>query len=136
MATFNLQHIILISSHFDRKWNIDFSAKKENPIINIDVNHSVNQSQLSVTVNLNFQVGADQEFDVKAQITMVGAFNIENPDETVEQFANVNAPAIIFPFIREHLATVSLKAGINSILLSPINFVEHSKNKKAQKLPE
>ena len=58
---------------------------------------------------------------------MVGIF--ECPTETdvqlsIENFSKVNAPAIIFPFVREHLASVSMKAGINPILLPAVNFVK------------
>ncbi|GAB4130821.1 MAG: hypothetical protein OHK0045_17840 [Raineya sp.] len=77
---------------------------------------------------------SDKEKEIEASIRMLGTFQCpENPHIPIEDFAKINAPAIIFPFVREHLASVSMKAGINAILLPPINFVKMSeKTKKNQ----
>lgn len=65
---------------------------------------------------------------------MLGVFEFgENLSLPLESFANINAPAIIFPYIREHLSNVSMKAGIQPILLPPINFVQLAKDKQKKK---
>lgn len=42
-------------------------------------------------------------------------------------FARISAPAIGFPFVRSFVSTVTLQAGISTILLPSINFVQWSK---------
>jgi len=66
---------------------------------------------------------------LETKVTMVGSFkkNESVKDEFLEQFCNVNAPAIIFPFIRETIASMTLKAGVSPVLIQPLNFVELAK---------
>jgi len=60
---------------------------------------------------------------VKATISMVGIFEkFGDSPLNLEQFGNVNAAAIIFPYIREHLSNLSAKAGLGLIFLPPFNF--------------
>jgi preprotein translocase subunit SecB len=51
----------------------------------------------------------------------------------IDQFAKANGPAIMFPFLREHLASITLKAGISPILLPSVNFIRLSEENKAKK---
>lgn len=61
---------------------------------------------------------------------MFGEFGTDVDDQKIlQQFADINGPAIIFPFLREHLASMSLKAGIPPIMLPPINFIKLSASK-------
>ncbi|MEO6404545.1 MAG: protein-export chaperone SecB [Ferruginibacter sp.] len=54
---------------------------------------------------------------------MMGLFEkTGDPLLTEEAFKKVNAPAIIYPFIREHLHNICLKGGIASVLLPTVNF--------------
>jgi preprotein translocase subunit SecB len=59
---------------------------------------------------------------------MIGIF--EKKGESVidlENFGNVNGAAIIYPYIREHLTSLSVKAGVGIILLPPTNFAAYNK---------
>jgi len=42
----------------------------------------------------------------------------------LDQFAKINCPAIIFPYIRETVADLTRRAGFPPLHLDPINFVE------------
>lgn len=56
---------------------------------------------------------------------MVGIFECigESPLKSdYDAFGRVNGAAIIFPYVREHITNLSIKAGIGSILLPPVNF--------------
>jgi preprotein translocase subunit SecB len=54
---------------------------------------------------------------------MVGIFSVipESSNMDLEYFAQNNAPALMFPYIREIIATTTLKAGLPSVLLPPLN---------------
>jgi preprotein translocase subunit SecB len=58
----------------------------------------------------------------------------ETESEIEEDYLNdgmvtVNAPAIVFPFIRAFINTVSTNAGYNPIILPAINFVALNQSK-------
>lgn len=128
---FKLLNIILIESSFKREPQIDFENKNLHNNINIDINKSKEDTNiLYVTVSLDFDTSIEDKKYITSKIKMLGAFEIgENLPLSIENFATINAPAIIFPFIREHLSNVSMKAGIQPILLPPVNFVQLAKDK-------
>jgi preprotein translocase subunit SecB len=51
----------------------------------------------------------------------------------LEQFAKINCPAIIFPYIRETVADLTRRAGFPPLHLDPINFVEMGKRTDKEK---
>lgn len=58
-------------------------------------------------------------------VTMVGLFIIEGEvDFDTDAFLSINAPSIVYPYIRQHVRTVSLEAGIDPIILPVLNFIE------------
>ncbi len=130
--TFKLLSIILIESSFKREPQIDFDNQNLHNNINIDVQTSTENSNiLYVTVILDFDTSIESKKFISSTIKMLGVFEFgKELTIPLDSFANINAPAIIFPFIREHLSNVSMKAGIQPILLPPINFVELAKDKK------
>ncbi|MCK9452687.1 MAG: protein-export chaperone SecB [Bacteroidales bacterium] len=129
---FKLLNILLIESSFNREPQIDFENQDLHNNINIDVQNSTENSNiLYVTVIMDFDTSINDKKFITAKIKMLGVFEYgEELTLSLDNFANINAPAIIFPFIREHLSNVSMKAGIQPILLPPINFVELAKDKK------
>ncbi|MBK6835049.1 MAG: protein-export chaperone SecB [Bacteroidetes bacterium] len=52
-------------------------------------------------------------------------------DKILDNFININAPAIIFPFVREEIASLTSKAGVGGVLIQPVNFVELNNNRIA-----
>lgn len=132
--TFKLLNIILIESSFKREPQIDFDNQDLHNNINIDVQNSTENSNiLYVTVIMDFDTSVDNKKFISSKIKMLGVFEFgEKLPLSLDSFANINAPAIIFPFIREHLSNVSMKAGIQPILLPPINFVKLAEDKKKE----
>lgn len=66
-------------------------------------------------------------FSLKANIE--GTFECAD-FEKLKQFSEINAPAHLFPFLREIVANTSLKAGIPPLLLPPINLAAILSEKK------
>jgi preprotein translocase subunit SecB len=73
---------------------------------------------------------AENRDTFKFSVTMVGKFIIEGDvDFDADDFLSINAPSIIYPYIRQHVRTVSLEAGIDPIILPVLNFIElHNDN--------
>jgi preprotein translocase subunit SecB len=57
---------------------------------------------------------------------------IGTPTLDIKTFGFINAPSIMFPFVREFLAGLSLKAGLKPILLHPVNFAALAGQTKKQ----
>jgi len=135
---FNLENIILIESRFKRNPDI---TSEDNLKLKVDfvVNHEVKENKLGVElkVELNAVKGSEKTVKVTALVKMLGIFKFsEIPEYGLEQFSEINAAAIIFPFVREHLASVSIKAGIPPVLLPPVNFVELYKDQHKEDTPK
>ena len=129
--SFKLLNILLIESTFKRAPYMDFSNESLKNDIDIDIQNSTSENILAVTLTIEFKTSVDKDIVVSAKVKMVGNFEFsKNSKIPLEDFGTINAPAIIFPFIREHLSNVSMKAGIQPILLPPINFVDLAKRKK------
>lgn len=45
------------------------------------------------------------------------------------EFANQNAPAIAFPYVRAYISNVTLQSGFHPVILPSVNFVRLYKNK-------
>lgn len=58
-------------------------------------------------------------------LTMVGVFEFSETvtDELRKQYAAINGPAILFPYVRETLADITRRAGFPPLLLPVMNFV-------------
>ena len=124
-AGYKLLSVILIESNFKREINIDFKVGEVANEVDIQIEKSLPNEQgiFSVYFSLNFRGKRKEAIDYTAFIKIAGVFQkLGEPDLSLEDFCDINGPAIIFPFIREHLAGLSMKASINQILLPPINF--------------
>jgi preprotein translocase subunit SecB len=69
------------------------------------------------------------------KVTVEGTFTGDAPEE-LKRFAKVNAPAHLFPFVREIIGNTTMKANIPPLLLPPFNIsamVALQKQKKNDK---
>jgi len=139
-ASYKFLDIVLLESLFERKPNVHWGSEQIKANVNINVKHNLKEERLYVFVTLIFEAissnderSKSEEKEVSAKITMLGIFEFpyqENAELPLDDFANINAPAIIFPFIREHLASMSMKSRIPPILLDPVNFIKLYKDAK------
>ncbi len=61
------------------------------------------------------------------RIVMGGVFHVENADpQHLELMKKVNCPAILFPFLREAIASITRKAGFPPLYIPVINFAGRS----------
>ena len=134
-SIYKLTEIYLLESNFKRISNIDFKDPSFKNNANIAVDHQILEGQiLHITVTLDYSAGKNRKKDLTAKIKMVGVFKCESDAIIpIDQFAKANGPAIMFPFLREHLASITLNAGISPILLPSVNFIRLAEENKAKK---
>jgi preprotein translocase subunit SecB len=123
---YRIENLILLESNFSRIPSVTFKDENIAQNINVDVNVNVKNNVVFVTERVDYtQVFNDVE-EVKCSIVMAGVFEKvgETRLEDLEQFGQINGAAIIFPYIREHLSSLSSKAGLGLIILPPFNFTK------------
>ena len=129
---FGVKSILLTESQFSRKGNIDFEKSKQEVTFETAVGSKddIVNVKLTTTVTNKLQ----DELQYKIEVTMVGVFerNGESNIGSNDEFGRVNGAAIIFPFVREHIANIALKAGLGSVILPPVNFTKVNIDKNKQ----
>ena len=57
------------------------------------------------------------------EVTQAGIFQIRNvPEENMEMIAGITCPNILFPYARQTVSDLVVRAGFQPVLLNPINF--------------
>jgi preprotein translocase subunit SecB len=121
---FRINQLLLLESNFKRLNKVQFEG--DIPELKIDINTEVGVQgkvisvEETVTITQKYNDIEQFSFSVK----MAGLFECIGDSSLTdyEDFGSVNGAAIIFPYIREHITNLSLKAGLNPIVLPPVNF--------------
>jgi preprotein translocase subunit SecB len=100
----------------------------------ISINHLLTKESKELIVLIGIRKisgNVPYYFEVRAG----GLFKFEKlpAKKLLNQYANVNCPAIIFPYIRETVADLTRRAGFTPLHLNPINFVELAKQAEKEK---
>ena len=113
----------------DKPIKIDFDISN-----NIEFMEDENNTFL---LTLNAKVFREPEkngYPFSMNISITGIFEIAESDiKNKKSFAEVNAIAILFPYLRSLVSTYSANSNIQPLILPPINVVKYmeSKNEKA-----
>lgn len=122
---FRIINILLLESSFNRIQNVVFNNPEIKQEVNVDVNVSVNGNTVGVTEQVIYKQIFNDIEQVTAVIKMAGVFEKSGDSPLdLEQFGQVNGAAIIYPYIREHLSSLSAKAGLGLIFLPPVNLTK------------
>lgn len=80
--------------------------------LQLDINISNSENQFSVFVSIIGQFEFDSDLEPKAK----------------ENFFKINAPSILFPYVRAYISTLTSLSGMVPVILPTINIVEAMKN--------
>ncbi len=123
---YKVESVLLLESSFGREDDIDYGVihNIQNEIDFEPTAHETTEdNKFAVMLLLRFKGKQDTKQICFSNIKMVGVFEkIGEPALAEDKFKAVNAPAIIYPFIREHLHNLCLKSGIANVLLPTVNF--------------
>lgn len=122
---FRILNILLIESNFNRIETVVFNNPEINQDANVNVNASVNDNKVAVSVRLVYKQTFNQIDQVNATINMIGVFEkVGDSPLDLQQFGQINGAAIIYPYIREHFTNLAVKAGLGLIFLPPVNLTK------------
>lgn len=115
----------------ERQWapEIDVSLSNRSAAIGEDVYETV----LSITVTAKLE----GKVAYLAEVHQAGQFFVKGlPEEELRELLGSYCPNILFPFVREAVATLVVKGGFPQLLLAPVNFellyTQHMKAMKEQ----
>ena len=80
-------------------------------------------SKLESTLTAKFNSKDPEESKLfKLEVSVFGLFEeMPNSPLTIRQFAEIQAPALLFPYLREAVTTITSKSPIGPVILPPIN---------------
>lgn len=100
--------------------------ERENPQIEVQLHTSAEHVdegvfEVNVTATVTAKLGEKVMFLIEAK--QAGIFTLRNlPEAEMEPVLAVMCPNILFPYLREVVSDVSVRAGFAPVMLNPINF--------------
>lgn len=101
-------------------------TQRETPQLSVELSNAVNQLddgvfEVAITVTVTSKVEEKTVFLV--EVAQAGIFQVRNiPAENLDMILGVTCPNILFPYARETVSDVVIRAGFPPVLLNPINF--------------
>ncbi len=66
----------------------------------------------------------DENGALEIEVGIVGNFVIAEELKDIESFIKINAPAILFPYVRAHVTTLTSISGIKPVILPTLNMTK------------
>lgn len=117
VAQFSLQGIQVIEGHFVQAETYANDFK-----IHAEASGVVNQTNRTFQLHLHVRVYDEQE-RFEARVHQVGNFVFDQDltEQTLTNYFVLNAPALLFPFVRSYIASLTALSGYATILLPALN---------------
>lgn len=95
-----------------------------NPYGKIDNSKNIFELRLDVIID-------NTQNSFKAEVSIIGTFKFtDKEDKKMESFLYLNAPAILFPYVRAYINTLTALSGNKAIVLPTLNLARLKKNLK------
>jgi preprotein translocase subunit SecB len=100
--------------------------EREQPQIDVQLNTQSNSIgldmfEVSITSTITAKIKDKTAFLV--EITQAGIFRIQGvPQDQLPMVLGIGCPNIVFPYLRESISDVVIRAGFPPMLLNPVNF--------------
>ena len=76
---------------------------------------------MAIKVTVTAKIGDKTAFLI--EVSQAGIFAVRNvPEENLEMIIAITCPNILFPYAREAVSDLTVRAGFAPVLLNPINF--------------
>jgi preprotein translocase subunit SecB len=123
-APFKFKNFIIAESHI----KIDPETKAESINIKIEPKGIIFEEKKIFEVHLAIFLSSNDNLDVF--VKMIGLFEFKDVivQENLKNYFYVNAPAIIFPYLRSYISALTALSGCNTIILPPMNMTSLGKD--------
>lgn len=106
--------------------------KNINYEISLGTNHYIENNNIFVTIQCNINVQYNQRTIRNIECSYIGHFQFSNEAQSelkTDTFASQNAPAIIYPYLRQFINYLITQAGLPPVIL-PIIMITPKKDAK------
>ena len=116
----DLKEILVQKSYFEQK-----PIKKGGDFkISIEPMGMIDYKECQFQIDLHVKISeASERFIAEIHMVSIFAFNKEIDREILENFIYVNAPAIIFPYVRTYISGITALSGMETIHIPPVNMI-------------
>lgn len=110
--------------------------ERENPQIDVQLNtryQNLNEGLYETTLRVTITAKLADKTMFLVEATQGGIFQIRNiPESDIEPVLEIACPNILFPYVREVVSDVVVRAGFPPVLLNPMNFEAVYQQRRAQ----
>lgn len=124
---FNMEKIYVKDLSLEIPHAPQIFLERESPQINVQLNTQAaaietgDHHEVTITATVTAKIGEKVMFLIEAK--QAGIFGVRNmPAGELEPILAVMCPNILFPYLREVVSDVAVRAGFAPVLLNPINF--------------
>lgn len=140
-----LTNIFLVKTSFERERMIRMDDFESEASTSSEINYFISENKLLIIefeyfLEIIIKEKKKRIPQINYSSKHVAKFEIDDFKEgdaedlmKLERFVNINAAAMIFPFIRENVAITTAKAGMSSIIVPVENFVDRYERKEKDK---
>lgn len=125
-AQFEIRHLYIKDLSFESPYSPEIFMQKWEPVATIDLQHmhtKLNESDYEVCVFMTITVKIQEKEAYIAEVKQAGIFSVRNfKEENLKHFLNVYCPEMLFPYLREAISNMVVKAGFAPLYIAPVNF--------------
>ena len=136
---FNMEKIYVKDLSLEIPHAPQIFLERENPQIDIQLQpqaSSVEEGIYEVVITATVTAKLGERVMFLVEIKQAGIFQLRNiPGEDMETLLAVMCPNLLFPYLREAVSSLTVRAGFPPVLLNPINFdtlYQQQKQQQAQ----
>jgi len=136
--TFNIEKLYIKDLSLEVPHAPSIFLERENPQIDMQLQSEFSAIdegvyEVTITVTLTAKLATANKIMFLIEAQQAGIFQLRNiPALELESVLGVVCPNILYPYIREVITDVSVRAGFAPVLLNPVNFEVLYQQKKAQ----
>lgn len=140
-AIFNIEKLYVKDLSLEIPHAPGIFLERETPQIDLQLNTGAmpvedGVFEVTVTVTVTAKLAEKDKVMFLVEAKQAGIFQVRNiPQDEIEPVLAVVCPNILYPYLREVVSDVVIRAGFAPVMLSPINFDALYQQKK-QQMPE
>jgi preprotein translocase subunit SecB len=100
--------------------------ERDPPMVDIQLHHNstgVEQGVYETVLTVTVTAKANEKTMFLVEVAQAGIFVVRNvPAQEMEAILGVACPNILFPYVREVISDLVVRAGFPPVILSPVNF--------------
>ena len=136
--TFNIEKLYIRDLSLEIPHAPSIFLERESPQIDLQLNteySAIDEGiyEVIITITLTAKLPAKDKVMFLIEAKQAGIFHVRNiPSAELESVMAVVCPNILYPYLREVVTDVSVRAGFAPVLLNPINFEVLYQQQKTQ----